>query len=1154
MAKRDNFTKEVKDQAAKRVAYRCSFPGCGIATVGPQYGNPLGVASIGVACHICAASPGGPRYDESMDKTQRKSIENCIWMCENHSVMIDRDEEKYPVELLKAWKVEAENKAAENLGDYELSKAQLKDTSSLKLLFDDLIKDGNYDVLRMLIDKTKTSNKNSELPLRYEIIYNIYCNREALLLSINYYLENTDVKQCDEILKILIANNISTGIELLLPFCYDEEMKTLADKIKEGTIKEYIFRSKEDVEKGIEDVPVFKDADTIQKLLSNVVVDERFPALPCMADGKKFELFEKEFAFEMLAHSWRLFNSIVQQTSFNKRQGANDSYALIKNAIPKIIKLDRELQLVIWLAILDYAINDVEEFNSIYSLCPVLIKEEPKCKRLELIFRLMHDQVNIDELLENDEIKGDQESLIHVLRALPKEKRFDFLEDHKYLLKKNSIFIYLWVISCGLAESAISGAIGSYQEQYKEDFLWNCLAAYYETMGNPPINLTWIIQNKQGLSYPTVDLYIRLLSKYAQWNELKSLVEIAVSPYVKYQIALALMSNTSIEHLQFCIDVFKKLEEDAFYEEWFYHNFSVLYYHIGDIEKAKFYLEKEFDASSQESSLLTLLKLRYESSDFKTDKYIDYASRSNNSELLFLVAIFFEKKQDYPSQKVYLLKALLSSPESKNALREMAVWYLHHDQDDDGEIGKIYTIKNESHTIKLALIDSNIITGITPKEIIGCTPVNASSAEFNSWSFCSIDDIVKYQDKDYTIVSIDSFSKALSQYVIGRLMTADGVTTIRGDSTEEAVGKIQQILSRQEEESKRIFAEFNKGRGIFPVSLLARQLGCGYNDAWSTIITSNELKINNHSTDIPQDYKFILTQDAIFTIALLNGFDDLNGETFILPQQVKTAVLSKLTDKLCQLQEKHSVGSIYSRENQLYGVEYDNKYKRGASLFWSGIKAFIEKTPSVSCEVYQSSIPEFKSFFAENNLPHESYTFGLAKTDDKFVLVTDEPFICIICDMEKIPHVSAIDLLLMQNISHEKLLGYLERLSECNFLNFFNAKIYKKMIDLALREDEEKANAFFERLYKWLIPETSSRVHKERVFNVYRELGMESMETNYFHSLSEIGRFYFAELFPEKHQELMEQIRNMQFRVKLVPTEEEEVAIQIEEKNDGDDL
>ena len=110
------------------------------------------------------------------------------------------------------------------------------------------------------------------------------------------------------------------------------------------------------------------------------------------------------------------------------------------------------------------------------------------------------------------------------------------------------------------------------------------------------------------------------------------------------------------------------------------------------------------------------------------------------------------------------------------------------------------------------------------------------------------------------------------------------------------------------------------------------------------------------------------------------------------------------------------------------------------------------------------------------------------------------------------------------------------------------------MMDLALLEEEEKASAFFERLYKWLIPETSSQEHKQRVFNVYRELGLESMETNYFHSLSEIGRFYFAELFPERHQELMEKIRNMRFHVKLAPIENEEVAIQIEEQETDDAL
>ena len=113
MAKRDDFIKDIKERAAKRVAYRCSFPGCGVATVGPEYGNSLGVSNVGVACHICAAAPGGPRYDENMSSEQRKSIENCIWMCATHSVIIDSDEKKYSVELLKLWKAQAENNAAE---------------------------------------------------------------------------------------------------------------------------------------------------------------------------------------------------------------------------------------------------------------------------------------------------------------------------------------------------------------------------------------------------------------------------------------------------------------------------------------------------------------------------------------------------------------------------------------------------------------------------------------------------------------------------------------------------------------------------------------------------------------------------------------------------------------------------------------------------------------------------------------------------------------------------------------------------------------------------------------------------------------------------------------------------------------------------------
>ena len=115
MAKnRDNFSESVKRLLKDRVAHRCSNPSCRVPTTGPRgkdYTN-----SIGIAAHICAASKGGPRYDERMSVDQRKSIENAIWLCANCSIKIDKDVDKYPIELLHDWKTQAEKISEEEMG------------------------------------------------------------------------------------------------------------------------------------------------------------------------------------------------------------------------------------------------------------------------------------------------------------------------------------------------------------------------------------------------------------------------------------------------------------------------------------------------------------------------------------------------------------------------------------------------------------------------------------------------------------------------------------------------------------------------------------------------------------------------------------------------------------------------------------------------------------------------------------------------------------------------------------------------------------------------------------------------------------------------------------------------------------------------------
>lgn len=111
---RDNFTKAVTDKLKSRVAHRCSNPLCRVPTSAPSRSG--GVNNIGIAAHICAASAGGPRYDSSMSTTERKSIDNAIWLCSNCSIDIDRDQTRYPVDLLKNWKEKAECKARSELG------------------------------------------------------------------------------------------------------------------------------------------------------------------------------------------------------------------------------------------------------------------------------------------------------------------------------------------------------------------------------------------------------------------------------------------------------------------------------------------------------------------------------------------------------------------------------------------------------------------------------------------------------------------------------------------------------------------------------------------------------------------------------------------------------------------------------------------------------------------------------------------------------------------------------------------------------------------------------------------------------------------------------------------------------------------------------
>src|SRR6266852_8066243 len=103
MAQRDNFTESTKALLAKSVGYLCSHPECRRPTIGPALGEEASV-NVGEAAHITAAAPGGPRYDASLSREERRSYSNGIWMCGVHAKQVDSDEKHFTVDLLRDWK------------------------------------------------------------------------------------------------------------------------------------------------------------------------------------------------------------------------------------------------------------------------------------------------------------------------------------------------------------------------------------------------------------------------------------------------------------------------------------------------------------------------------------------------------------------------------------------------------------------------------------------------------------------------------------------------------------------------------------------------------------------------------------------------------------------------------------------------------------------------------------------------------------------------------------------------------------------------------------------------------------------------------------------------------------------------------------------
>jgi hypothetical protein len=111
---RDNFSAATRRLLDARAGHRCSNPGCMRPTSGPALDETKAI-NIGKAAHITAAARGGMRFDASLTPEERSAENNGIWLCGLCADLIDKDDLRFTVEVLRKWKQDAVNRALQDV-------------------------------------------------------------------------------------------------------------------------------------------------------------------------------------------------------------------------------------------------------------------------------------------------------------------------------------------------------------------------------------------------------------------------------------------------------------------------------------------------------------------------------------------------------------------------------------------------------------------------------------------------------------------------------------------------------------------------------------------------------------------------------------------------------------------------------------------------------------------------------------------------------------------------------------------------------------------------------------------------------------------------------------------------------------------------------
>ncbi len=1106
---RDDFSEEIKNKAGARVCFQCSI--CFKPTKAASAEGDDKVSNIGVASHICAAAPKGPRYDPSMTAEERSSIKNCIWLCQDHSKLIDTDTTTYTKEKLIAYKEKAEERVRNAIeGSGEFSHKVVSgglDVEHTFNLLNDLIINGDYLKLKTYIQSTSPTNMSDEfidLFTYFNIVYKFYCDRVGIENEIIHYVEKANKKYVNYLVELFAQFLDKELLNLVYDYCEDAKLKKICSWIISDALEGNVLLRENEI---IDDQKVvdIEQGSFIHKMATNYAIDNN-----CTIKDKinTIPFYDGEFLYQQKVLIYKIQQESIKLLNV-KRQKLRDipESEQFLNSLSKIKQLTPQLQMSFWRVMLNLSngLEDAEFFETLYEECSEQVKNDPIVKSLTIVHKIEKDitSVEFSEIRQTCEVLNDYRLACGYLNDLSEnypQKALMIFNSNLYLFNNNCNFLDIYIRLKNKRPTKSFSSVNfllKYNDRYDKDSSYHILLAYYSAKSKKhkavfKRELQWILSRNDILNKidpGTLSYLISVLCRAEKYDELIKIINLNPLVSFKLQIATALMNSNNKEFIVKAKEIFLDVLKENNQIENVNWSISVCSYKLGDMSNAKKYIQEELNVKFSKEYLASLLNLRIETSDYEEDEILEMASKINDGNILSLVGYIYSRANNkIEVAKRLLLKSLLIDENNLNSLNiymNLCVGKENKNKPQKAEANVTVILKMEDNVKKISIHNDELLAGLKPNNLANCYHYKESEKEIENILFRTIGDVVTFRNQDYKIIDLVWNETIIFSYAISKLINNNKAVAIKGENIEGLKQNVIEILKDRKEKIDNIVQVYNDSKCNLPITMFSQYLGKKYLETYNFLFYENKRKLRNLDSSIKiKDLEgYVLSFDAILILAILDvDVNLIKNKNCICSVMTKRILLQEIEESLATCKSGSCVGQLIYREGQVYRDEYDQELRRNRILFYNRLKRLVDELPAPNHEFLYKTTSDIENLFLEQKLILENDILGLVQSNKNYVLVNDDPFISSIIVKDKLNAVGMINFLTQLDIDVELHMEYIKKLARMNFGNYLTNDVY---LSIKNKINQEKGPQRIKSLTNFYNLLTSEFIDKEKEHDLW---------------------------------------------------------------------